>query len=360
MTPLPPVRKRTDYSDIKTSDLAFALFSDRILQTDAMSPQSEGEQKALDLSAVPGALSLIADTLAADADAAIKAGARNSAADRALIQQIFECANDLEELAIALGADPGDDDDSEMDEEEEEGGELEMGGGVFAAKKSADAPDAQGIEFINDDLAIFLGDSVKTLVADNGVTEGYLVKFGGEGDLTNYRDIFLKSPDTDYGNATKTDVYVHHRLLPGLGKKRLNNQAEIKQDDVGIFIKHLLDLRDPYERALYGLAQKGKLGWSSGTAPHLVDRERTAQGSHVIKHWPLGLDASYTPTPAGGFGVEARAGAMKSLFDEAGLDLLQAMYEESEIKSAPADSERVRRLMIEIEIELLELEQVGL
>ena len=45
---LPPVRKRTDYSDIDKDDLVFALFYDRIAPTTAMSEQGE-ERKALDL-----------------------------------------------------------------------------------------------------------------------------------------------------------------------------------------------------------------------------------------------------------------------------------------------------------------------
>jgi hypothetical protein len=121
-------------------------------------------------------------------------------------------------------------------------------------------------------------------------------------------------------------------------------------DDEGVFVKHLLDLRNSYEAKLYAMVQDGKLGWSSGTAPHLVDRKSLGDGRHEITQWTLGLDASYTPMPAGGFTVNA--GAMKSLFDDAGIDLLNAMYEEPEVKSAP-DSERARKLMIELA--LLEL-----
>lgn len=43
MTPLPPVRKRKDYSDITPDDLVFALFYDRIAPTDAMSEEGERE-----------------------------------------------------------------------------------------------------------------------------------------------------------------------------------------------------------------------------------------------------------------------------------------------------------------------------
>ena len=39
------------------------------------------------------------------------------------------------------------------------------------------------------------------------------------------------------------------------------------------------------------------MGWSSGTAPHLVERTKVKDAQHIDK-WPLGLDASITPTPA--------------------------------------------------------------
>ena len=39
------------------------------------------------------------------------------------------------------------------------------------------------------------------------------------------------------------------------------------------------------------------MGLSSGTAPHLVEREAQANGSHKITRWPLGLDASSRPSP---------------------------------------------------------------
>ena len=41
MTPLPPVRKRKDYSDISPNDLTYALFHDRIAPHDAMRPETE-------------------------------------------------------------------------------------------------------------------------------------------------------------------------------------------------------------------------------------------------------------------------------------------------------------------------------
>lgn len=41
MAPLPPVRKRTDYSDVSSDDLAMALFFDRINGTAPASPPNQ-------------------------------------------------------------------------------------------------------------------------------------------------------------------------------------------------------------------------------------------------------------------------------------------------------------------------------
>lgn len=168
------------------------------------------------------------------------------------------------------------------------------------------------------DLVTNVGGAIKAI--GSGRVEGYLVRYGGTGDLSQYRDIFQKAPGTDYGRRRTSDAYVHHRILPGLGERMLTSEAQLEPDEVGIFCKLLLDMGDQYEAALYKLTQQGKLGWSSGTAPHLVKRQRNADGSHTVKRWILGLDASLTPTPAGGLGMRAHA-AMKSMLLDMGLDV---------------------------------------
>lgn len=164
------------------------------------------------------------------------------------------------------------------------------------------------------------GAAVKAI--GNGKVEGYLIRYNTP-DLSMMRDIFLKSPATDYGRRRTSDAYVHHRLLSGLGERMLTNEAQLEPDEVGIFCKLLLDIGDQYEAAMYKLTQQGKLGWSSGTAPHLVSRKANGDGTHTIKRWILGLDASLTPAPAGGKGMAATA-AMKSMLLDAGVDLRRA------------------------------------
>jgi hypothetical protein len=194
----------------------------------------------------------------------------------------------------------------------------------------------------------------------SGMVGGYLVKFGGDGDLSQWRDVFTKN--TNFGKHTKTDVWVHHRMLPGLGKQQLTNQAELGMDDEGVFVKHLLDLRKSYEAKLYGMAQMGKLGWSSGTAPHLVDRKSLGDGRHEITQWTLGLDASYTPTPAGG--LQVNTSALKTAFlAELGFEGIDTNDPEASnpISARPdgvkADGERARRLLLELDILALETAQ---
>jgi hypothetical protein len=73
-----------------------------------------------------------------------------------------------------------------------------------------------------------------------------------------------------------------------------------ERTDAGIVAEVILDRRDEYESMLAELADAGKLGWSSGSAPHAV--RKGADGE--ITRWPL-IEGSLTPTPA-----EPRASAV--------------------------------------------------
>ena len=141
---------------------------------------------------------------------------------------------------------------------------------------------------LDTDALVFYGGSVKAL--GNGRVGGYLVRFTSEDEPDLEGECFDEK--TWYGGATISPVYYNHGLDPVLGKKVLGS-GSLELQELGMWIEAQLEMRDAYERAVYGLAEKGKLGWSSGTAPHLVERE----GKHIAR-WPLGLDASLTPTPA--------------------------------------------------------------
>jgi hypothetical protein len=147
---------------------------------------------------------------------------------------------------------------------------------------------------ISPDLLVVQGGEIKSL--GGGKVGGYLVLFSDEDtpDLTG--DFFTKDTDFGLGSVPRSGIYYDHGLDPVIGKRRLG-EGEMRIDDTGVWIEGQLRMRDDYERAIDQLVGAGKLGWSSGTAPSLIEKED--KGKAVwIKHWPLGLDASLTPMPA--------------------------------------------------------------
>lgn len=149
---------------------------------------------------------------------------------------------------------------------------------------------------------VHYGNEVKAVKLDDGTVKlgGYLVQFGDEKNTDLTGDFF--APDTDYGEAKESDVYFNHRMPVRAGDKQIEykdklSRAKLNKDDVGIFAEVILAARNEYEEMIIEAGLAGKLGWSSGTAGHLVDREQVGK-AWKIKTWILGLDASLTPTPA--------------------------------------------------------------
>lgn len=140
---------------------------------------------------------------------------------------------------------------------------------------------------------ITFGASVKAL--GGGKVGGYLVLFSSSKDPDLAKDYFNSETDFDISDGAKSAVYFNHGLDPELKTRKLS-EGVLSIKDAGVWVQTQLNLRDEYESAIYTMAKSGKLGWSSGTASHLVERE-AKEGSNWIKRWPLGLDASLTPTP---------------------------------------------------------------
>ena len=140
---------------------------------------------------------------------------------------------------------------------------------------------------------MYYGDGVKAL--GNGKVAGYLVRFGTPDDVDLEGDYF--DPETDYGveDGARLPVYYQHGYDDRL-KNRKVGKGTITVDDIGLWLEAQLEMRDDYERALYTMAEAGKLGWSSGAAGHLVERIPIGK-AHMIKSWPI-AEASLTPTPA--------------------------------------------------------------
>ena len=155
---------------------------------------------------------------------------------------------------------------------------------------------------------IAFGSEVKAV--GDGKVEGYLVKFGSVKKHDLARDYFTKGTDFAVDFPAKSPIYYHHGADAKLGKTIIGH-GSMKADDVGIWFSGQLEKRNAYERAVYKLVEENKTGFSSGTAPHLVEREaKTGEDGQPVFHitrWPLGLDASITTTPceSDGTGVVA-------------------------------------------------------
>lgn len=187
----------------------------------------------------------------------------------------------------------------------------------------------------DDDMLIQFGDAVKAERTDAGLkVGGYLVRFTGPDapDLTG--EYFTGETDFDADFPGKTTTYFNHGMDAKVGKRRMG-RADLTRDDVGIWAETILQERDAYEKFIAELALAGKLGWSSGSVAHLVEKD-----AGRITYWPI-AEASLTHTPA-----EPRNGVLplKSLIigDEAqaGDDPAPSLPVESEFIS----TEKVKKM----------------
>ena len=146
---------------------------------------------------------------------------------------------------------------------------------------------------MTDDNLIYFGAEVKDL--GGGKVGGYLVRFSDPKTPDLEGDFFTKETDLGIDDGDRLPVYYQHGFDSQLKTRRIG-RAVTKIDDTGMWLEAQLELRDEYERMIYELAQSGKLGWSSGAAGHLVEREQIGKAWH-IKSWPI-AEGSLTPTPA--------------------------------------------------------------
>jgi len=147
------------------------------------------------------------------------------------------------------------------------------------------------------DTLLAIGGAIKAL--GDGRVAGYLVRYSDSDtpDLTG--DYFPATGcDFDAEDGDRVTVYYGHGFDPVLKHRKLG-KGTLRFDDVGVWVEAQLQMRDEYEQAIYAMAEAGKLGWSSGTLPNLVEREDEGTAKRIT-HWPLGKDASLTPTPAAG------------------------------------------------------------
>ena len=200
----------------------------------------------------------------------VKIGARNNIVDRLRTQDMHDESGMMHDMAVKQGA------------------------GCNCNMPETEMPEKSvPVSLEADDTLVAFGAEVKAL--GDGKVGGYLVRFSTADNPDLMGDFF--TADTDFGPHKTTPIFYNHGLDATL-KRRVLGEAQMGTDDVGVWLKGQLYLRDEYEKAIEAdMIGKGKAGWSSGTAAHLVERKVIGRSNQIIA-WPLGLDASVTPTPA--------------------------------------------------------------
>lgn len=154
----------------------------------------------------------------------------------------------------------------------------------------------------SESMMVGMGTEVKA--TDDGHLTGYLVRFGTptQTDESDSRDFFTAETDFGFKGELKTPVWFHHCIpIKAKGKNAvirvldMVGEGMLSIDEKGVLIDAILT-NTKYSSVLKSNVKA--LGWSSGTAPHLVRRVEQDNGSHWVKQWRLGLDASLTPHPA--------------------------------------------------------------
>ena len=143
---------------------------------------------------------------------------------------------------------------------------------------------------MEDELVAF-GTEVKAL--GEGKIGGYLVRFSDPANPDLTGDYF--DAKTVFNTPDSLPLLYNHGM-DGTLKKRVIGKTRTRIDTVGVWAESQMELRDEYEKAIYAMAEAGKLGYSSGALSHLVEREPAGKSAY-IKTWFIG-EASLTPTPA--------------------------------------------------------------
>ena len=142
---------------------------------------------------------------------------------------------------------------------------------------------------MEDELVAF-GTEVKAL--GEGKIGGVLVRMSDTSNPDLTGDFFDIKSDVRFPETI--DVYYNHGMDSTL-KKRIIGKAKLsRMSTADVWAETQLNLRDEYEKAIYAMAEAGKLGYSSGALSHLVEREPAGKSAY-LKTWVIG-EASRTLT----------------------------------------------------------------
>lgn len=126
-----------------------------------------------------------------------------------------------------------------------------------------------------------------------GRVAGYLVYFGSPEQRDLHGEYF--TPDTEYHLDwyDRRPALYHHGLDKTVKAQPVGLITSVTKNDIGLWAEAQLAMHNEYAQSVYEMVEKGALGWSSGSIPHIV--KVAADGR--IEEWPI-VEGSLTPTPA--------------------------------------------------------------
>lgn len=153
-----------------------------------------------------------------------------------------------------------------------------------------------------DEQIVDWGGAVKAIdrTAEGIKVGGYIVLFGGVGDLSSKKDVFTAATDFGLEVAHKGRLRWQHGLDPQIGRRVLGvAESKSEPDTVGLWAEGWMRIRDDYDRRIATWIEAGKVGFSTSVNPLMMARKAIGDGRHEITEWPLGgADWTLTLTPA--------------------------------------------------------------
>ncbi len=111
-------------------------------------------------------------------------------------------------------------------------------------------------------------------------------------DLTG--DYFTPRTDFWFDRLTEHPMALYHHAMDSEVKATVLGHISTKTaDDIGLWVEAQINKAEAYAQGIRQLVNQGLLGFSSGSVPHLVQKEADGE----IRSWPI-VEFSLTPTPA--------------------------------------------------------------
>ena len=169
------------------------------------------------------------------------------------------------------------------------------------------------------------GEAVK-FVEDTKI-KGLAVKFTTSADPDLYFDFFTSNCDFGLSLNNTLPIYFNH-CFDGVLKTARIGEAKLTKKNDGIFVDgfiynlknypndldnwstQIIKERAEYIDIILKLIEDGKMGYSTGSAPHLVKKKSFENGTNEITKWDI-VELSITHTPA-----EPRTYATKSAIND--------------------------------------------